>query len=311
MKKRNVKGQVLPFVAIIILVLAMFVVVLVNIGEIEYNRQRAQAAADAAAITYMRNRAGLMNSMGFLNTVAYAPFLGMGIAPGIFLHNKTFLTPYGTVISPMSIDGMETWIKERLLFFGVAISGVATGNHGGPIWAATDIIKKNGCEMGWKGVPGALGSITKTGLQCENITLVTCNIKIIYVYGVPVPIPLPPYEKEKKEQYNYVCRDFSMDKRNAQPPDHRVTLEATKKNTLWFGGLVGLPSPGPARAMASAKLYLDVTEGSKVAAFQHNGGFPRYRKDEKAAGYGMEPFSAYPKFDGVMVPVKIAVELFH
>ena len=312
MKKKSIKGQVLPFVAIVVLVLAMFVVVLVNIAQLEYSRQKAQIAADAGASTFMRSRAGFYNSAG-LGNMAYSP-MGLGIAPGFFFHNKISLfganlTPYGTVVAPKSIDGLQTWIRERLQIIGGGISGLVMAANGAPYANCYAAIRQNGCKVGPLSILGSMGA-TSHGLKTQDITLFSCNIKIIYIYGVPVPIPLPPYSKEKVG--SYVCRTWTLGTRNAQPPKHIITIEATKDNSLWFGSLVGLPSPPAARATASAQLYLDVTQGSKVLGFKHNGGFPRLETDEGAAGYLIEPIPAYPKFNAVIVPVKVAgVSLLH
>ena len=298
---RNNKGQILPFVSIVVLILAMFIIVLVNIAQIEYSREKAQIAADAAALTYMRTRASYMNSLCWAQGMAYFPGLGGGIAPGVLSHDKLF-GRFGTVFAPEAIQGVQLFLEERIQLVSAGLGGLNAANAGASVINAHQAITQNGCKVDPLNAISLIGALAhSTGLTKQNITLMSCaDIEVIDVFGVPVPIPIPPYKRH--EVGYYYCRTWTPDKRNAQPPDLRVDAVAMKDNTLWAGSVVGLPTPGASRALASAKLYLDVSEGAKCLFFSHNGGFPRYQKDEGWAGKMFEPMPAYPKFDAVLVP---------
>ena len=314
MKRKKIlnhsKGQVLPLVALTVLVLSMFSFLVWNIGRIEYNRQKAQTAADAAAISTMRVRASGYNIMS-----AASGSLGIVCAPIAVWHNK------GKAFAPKEINGVPTLIKDRMQVLATALGAWNQSMFGSATIVGNKVAKANGA------IPNKisyLGAITGTGLEGKNLTLYSAKFKIIYVYGIPVPIPTSIPKKEATIQHAYYARKWAPGRRNAQPDDLTVKYVATyprddAETSTFAGSLIGIGANIPkADAVACAKLYLNVNKTAKyLHVIPHNGGFPRVKSEGLYGGKvwplipGIEPISAFPMFEARLYPVNKPVPLMH
>jgi len=321
MKKRRSKGQVLPFVAIVVLVLAMFVVVLVNIFQIEYARQRAQIAADAGALTFMRTRASYMNMASITNALAYTPGLGLALFPGGFLwHNEGkwlvfWHREWGTVIAPAIFYGIPTGVALRIQAASAVLTYWVKANNLQASIACKQAAKDNSanpynCEVSAVTWPGLVVG-NKTGLTEQKIKLITTSIIPDPLTGM-IPIVDPTYDLlhfgYKPEGTNfgigglgghYECRTWQKGTRNAQPKkddgtpyDFPAPTYITVKCKIppqWGSSIISLQTADYAYANANAMVYLNVKKDAKVGlfglgVFNHNGGFPRKETSEGWAG---------------------------
>ena len=273
----NSKGQILPLVALTVLVLSMFSFLVRNLGMLEFNRQKMQTAADAAALSAMRTRAAFYNAMGVLHDTLHLPictvWMGHNIKKGV----------------------ME---EKQIPFYEAnltALKKLNWGAGGGSALTAGSAAKLNGADKPY-GFGGFVKGGKGTGLKGRKMTFYSGNVKVIY----PVPpfiLVLPPY---KKKTYNpaYYTRTWENDYRHAQPKQEFIWT-VQKKNETFASSLIGLKKPANARAVAQAKIYLNV----RGNAIGHNGGFPRNKK-EGLWGWGPEPYAGYPQFDARLVPAR-------
>ncbi|MFA5779866.1 MAG: pilus assembly protein TadG-related protein [Elusimicrobiota bacterium] len=266
------KGQILPLVALTVLVLSMFSFLVWNLGMLEFNRQKMQTAADAAAISALRCRAAFYNAMGILHDTLHASTIWMG-------HN-------------IKKGAMDTRQRPTYEFNLGLLKGMNKGGGGAPYLTGYQAARLNGAER-------SVGTFIKggrgTGLKGRKMTFYSGKITIIPY--PPYIIPLPPY---KKKTYNpaYYCRTWENGYRKAQPKQEMIWT-AYKANQTFASSLIGLRRPAKAQAIAQAKIYLNV----RGNAIGHNGGFPRNKK-EGLWGYGPEPYAGYPQFDARLVPAR-------
>lgn len=273
-KNRNIKGQILPLVALTVLVLSMFSFLVWNLGILEFNRQKMQTAADAAALSGARCRAAFLNKMGMGNIGCHA-IVTAGPFGGWMLHNsrrgymwKNSVRPYQTFIS--------------------ALRAINQGAGGGPYLTAAAAARANGTDGSGFGsfVKGGTG----TGMRGRSMRF----LLYIKVLKVPVPAGFRVFNPA------YFCRTWENSYRKAQP-QQEFMWTVQKQNQTFASSLIGLKKPSNARAVAQAKVWLNVRENA--GAMVHNGGFPRNRS-EGIWGLGEEPMAAWPQFDARLVPVR-------
>ncbi|MDD5686353.1 MAG: pilus assembly protein TadG-related protein [Elusimicrobia bacterium] len=261
------KGQVLPLVALVVVVLSMFSILVWNLGMLELNRQKMQTAADAAALSAVRCRAAFLNKTSELNagTHLYSIYMFHNIKEGGMF--KGMMGPFQAHLT--------------------ALKAMNQGAGGGPYLTGYQAAKMNGADSSiGKFVKGGSG----TGMKSRKM-----RFTILKMIG-HIPVPWPPFRKTYDTAY--YCRIWENSYRNAQP-DQEMEWVACKNNETYASSLIGLQKPAQAMAIAQAKVWLNVKKGSSL----HNGGFPRDR-DEGGWGWGVEPICFWPQFDARLVPVQ-------
>ncbi len=267
--KNKSKGQILPLVALTVLVLSMFSFLVWNLGMLEFNRQKMQTAADAAALSAVRCRAAFQSTISLANfgTHAMTMYMFHNIKEGGML--KTMKTPY------------KTYVRTFLTSFN-QINGAA------PSLAGRAAARANGAT----GIP-VWGMPFRTQLVKRNMKFTLFKLVTLPIVGT-VPVPVGRWTARPA----YYCRGWEDAFRKAQM-HHEMTWYAYKSNVTFASSLIGLSRPSRAQASAQAQTYLNVREN--VAFDAHNGGFPR-NKSEGIWGM-VEPVSLYPQFDARLVPV--------
>ncbi|HAX61394.1 MAG TPA: hypothetical protein DCX95_02385, partial [Elusimicrobia bacterium] len=142
--KNKSKGQILPLVALTVLVLSMFSFLVWNLGMLEFNRQKMQTAADAAALSAVRCRAAFQSTISLANfgTHAMTMYMFHNIKEGGML--KTMKTPYKTYVRTFltsfnQINGAAPSLAGRA-------AARANGATGIPVWGMpfrTQLVKRN------------------------------------------------------------------------------------------------------------------------------------------------------------------------
>lgn len=268
------KGQILPLVALTVLVLSMFSFLVWNLGMLEFNRQKMQTAADAAALSGARCRAAFLNKMGMGNIGCHA-IVTAGPFGGWMLHNykkgymwKKSVKPYQAFIN--------------------ALKAVNQGGGGGPYLTAGAAAKANGADS--SGYGSFIKGGTGTGMKGRKMKF----LLYIKVGKFPIPAGFKTFNPA------YYCRTWENGYRKAQPKQEFMWT-VQKKNQTFASSLIGLKKPAEARAVAQAKVWLNVRENAFAGV--HNGGFPR-NKSEGIWGLGEEPMACWPQFDARLVPVR-------
>ncbi len=264
------KGQILPLVALTVLVLSMFSFLVWNLGMLEFNRQKMQTAADAAAISALRCRAAFYNAMGPMNAGTHTMCMYM-------FHN-------------IKEGGMLKEMKSVYQTYVSALKAMNQGAGGAPYLTGYQAARLNGAER-------SVGTFIKggrgTGMKGRKMKFTLFKIVNVPFVG-PVPIPVG------RKTFNpaYYCRKWENSYRKAQPKQEMVWT-AYKANQTFASSLIGLRKPARAQAIAQAKIYLNVRENAAM----HNGGFPR-NKSEGLWGWGIEPITFWPQFDARLVPAR-------
>lgn len=268
--RKSEEGQILPLVALTVLVLSMFSFLVWNLGMLEFNRQKMQTATDAAAISAMRTRAAFYNAMSPMNTGTHAMCLYM-------FHN-------------IKEGGM---LKEMVSVYQAYISALKVLNQGAggaSYLTGYQAARLNGAE---RSVGTFISGGRGTGMKGRKMKFTLFKLVTLPIVGtVPIPVGRKTFNPA------YYCRSWENSYRRAQPQQQMVWT-AYKQNTTFAASLIGLRKPARAQAIAQAKIYLNVRENAAL----HNGGFPRNR-NESWWGWGIEPVAFWSQFDARFVPVR-------
>ena len=259
------KGQILPLVALTVLVLSMFSFLVWNLGMLEFNRQKMQTAADAAALSAMRTRAAFYNAMSVMNAGTHVMTLYM-------FHN-------------IKEGGM---LKEMVSVYQAYISALKAMNQGAggaPYLTGYQAAKLNDAE---KSVGTFIKGGKGTGMKGRKMKFTLFKL----VKFIPIPVGRKTFNPA------YYTRTWENSYRKAQPKQEMVWT-AYRKNETFAASLIGLRQPARAQAIAQSRIYLNVRENAML----HNGGFPRNR-NESWWGWGIEPAAFWPQFDARLVPVR-------
>ncbi|MEW6557286.1 MAG: pilus assembly protein TadG-related protein [Elusimicrobiota bacterium] len=278
---KNSKGQILPLVALTVLVLSMFSFLVWNLGILEFNRQKMQTAADAAALSAMRCRAAFYNAMSPLNASTHFATLYMN-------HNVK----------------LGAMLKEQISIYQGIVTGLKALNQGAggaPYLTAVRATKLNDSKA------SGFGSFVKggSGTALKGRKMKFLIFKYVQIGKISMLVPWPPFKKTFNPAY--YCRKWENSYRKAQPQQEFVWT-VQKQNETFAASLIGLRRPANARAIAQAKVWLNVKENA--SGWFHNGGFPRNRS-EGIYGWGLEPAALWPQFDARLVPVTRPPMLAH
>lgn len=196
-KIKNEKGQIIVFVALSILSLAMFWMMLINIGKMVKDRIMMQNAADCAAQTAACIRARALNIIGSANALLGLPVVTLGIPE--FVWWPCPKPHFFLGIFPKPCDHKA---KEAKAFIGAIIKSQEEINKaygGGWAWIqATNVARRQ--ELNHKGE--ACGADRIIPLDSFSLRLYRNRGDIWYwgtiwvkTPGYTGPVPVPPILK--------------------------------------------------------------------------------------------------------------------
>jgi len=232
---KDEKGQILPFVALTLLVLVMFWMIVVNVGKMVRDRIMLQNAADAAAQSAACMKARMFNLIGRING-------RLGIF-GISLGRPGFVWwPYFDHTVPKAYIESLIYLQDSLY---AACGGSAYA-------VAYEVARKNGADALISYSPEFFmdGSLKRYSLERNKGTIIYWDTKI--VKGIPIPWPYHKY----KNVYRWLELKENEDEIHTAL---KVTVIAVKKAERGFfplgKGLLGIDEMPAIYAIASARAY--------------------------------------------------------
>ncbi len=170
-------GQILPLALVLILIMALFWIMVINVGKLVKDRIQLQIAADTSAQTACAIRARGLNAIGRMNSWLGTPGLGIGTPKAAWWPDAARLQKYSVTI-----------IRDLQEAYNRAYGG----------GRAAELVRGLARRQGADGIYVPAGSYSLR-LQRNRGPIWYLSTRHIIVYGVPVPVPFLPVPQLMEE----------------------------------------------------------------------------------------------------------------